>query len=105
MVTTGMAYFAMACIYWIVDSRRWWNGTPFLYAGEVLFVLGTSIKEYAPSFQLYRFLFTVVLSSLFQRIKQQWVYGISQAGSFTIHLPTGQWTMNNGHNRLRFTFD
>lgn len=32
-VTTGMAYFLLAIIYYIIDVKHWWGGEPFYYTG------------------------------------------------------------------------
>jgi len=38
MVTTGLAYFLMAVVYFVVDAKKWWRGAPFLYAGKYLYI-------------------------------------------------------------------
>jgi hypothetical protein len=36
MVTSGLAFFLIAVVYILVDVKHWWNGQPFLAAGNLI---------------------------------------------------------------------
>lgn len=34
LVTGGLAYLVFALLYFIIDYKNWWSGSPFNYAGK-----------------------------------------------------------------------